>query len=86
MVVATLKSPARGYSGPIIVIGSFYGSVSSDCRIYSDTARIDVEICRAPKAAVVQLSVFCRAYCRIGRSRKHSVTRGDSLYSRASVH
>lgn len=62
MVVGTLKSLARGDSGTVITTGSFYGSVSSDCRIYSDSARINFETYSAPKAAVIQLSRYFAAH------------------------
>lgn len=58
IVLAALKSLARGDSGSVINIGSIYGSVSSDRRIYSDTARMNSEIYSASKAAVIQLSRY----------------------------
>lgn len=58
MIRAALKYLAQSDSGSIINIGSVYGSVSSDPRIYSDTPRMNSEIYSASKAAVIQLSRY----------------------------
>ena len=45
-------------SGVIINIGSIYGVVSSDPRIYTDCARMNSEVYSASKAAVIQLTKY----------------------------
>lgn len=45
-------------SGAIINIGSVYGVVSSDPRIYTDCARMNSEVYSASKAAVIQLTKY----------------------------
>jgi NAD(P)-dependent dehydrogenase (short-subunit alcohol dehydrogenase family) len=44
--------------GAIINIGSVYGVVSSDPRIYTDCARMNSEVYSASKAAVIQLTKY----------------------------
>ncbi|MBI2770096.1 MAG: SDR family oxidoreductase [Burkholderiales bacterium] len=44
--------------GSIINIGSVYGVVSSDPRIYTDCARMNSEVYSASKAAVIQLTKY----------------------------
>ncbi len=44
--------------GAIINIGSIYGVVSSDPRIYTDCARMNSEVYSASKAAVIQLTKY----------------------------
>ena len=44
--------------GAIINIGSVYGVVSSDPRIYTDCARINSEVYSASKAAVIQMTKY----------------------------
>lgn len=45
-------------TGSIVNIGSIYGVVSSDPRIYSDCARMNSEVYSASKAAVIQLTKY----------------------------
>ena len=45
-------------AGSIVNIGSIYGVVSSDPRIYSDCARMNSEVYSASKAAVIQLTKY----------------------------
>lgn len=58
MIRSALRYLARCDSGSVINIGSIYGSVSSDPKIYSDTPRMNSEIYSASKAAVIQLSRY----------------------------
>ncbi|MGE0498330.1 MAG: SDR family oxidoreductase [Ramlibacter sp.] len=44
--------------GAIVNIGSLYGVVSSDPRIYTDCARMNSEVYSASKAAVIQLTKY----------------------------
>lgn len=44
--------------GSIINIGSIYGVVSSDPRIYTDCARMNSEVYSASKAAVIQMTKY----------------------------
>lgn len=44
--------------GAIINVGSVYGVVSSDPRIYTDCARMNSEVYSASKAAVIQLTKY----------------------------
>lgn len=44
--------------GSIVNIGSIYGVVSSDPRIYTDCARMNSEVYSASKAAVIQLTKY----------------------------
>lgn len=45
-------------SGSIINIGSVYGVISSDPRIYTDCARMNSEVYSASKAAVIQMTKY----------------------------
>lgn len=53
-----LKLMKKNGRGVIINIGSIYGVVSSDPRIYTDCARVNSEVYSASKAAVIHLTKY----------------------------
>jgi len=58
----TIKSMKRAQSGKIINIGSIYGSVSSDSRIYGDSGRNNSEIYSITKAGIIQFTKYLAAH------------------------
>jgi 3-oxoacyl-[acyl-carrier protein] reductase len=55
---AALKIMKEQRDGAIINIGSVYGVVSSDPRIYTDCARMNSEVYSASKAAVIHMTKY----------------------------
>jgi 3-oxoacyl-[acyl-carrier protein] reductase len=56
------RSMIKAKAGKIINIGSIYGVISSDKRIYGDSGRNNSEIYSATKAGVIQFSKYLAVY------------------------
>jgi 3-oxoacyl-[acyl-carrier protein] reductase len=65
--------------GAIINIGSVYGVVSSDPRIYTDCARMNSEVYSASKAAVIQLTKYFAVHAANLGVRVNCVSPGGVL-------
>ncbi len=62
--------------GAIINIGSVYGVVSSDPRIYTDCARMNSEVYSASKAAVIQMTKYFAVHAATMGVRVNCVSPG----------
>jgi len=58
----TIKFMKRNQGGKIINIGSIYGTVSSDSRIYGDSGRNNSEIYSITKAGIIQFTKYLAAH------------------------
>ncbi|MBI2495556.1 MAG: SDR family oxidoreductase, partial [Candidatus Omnitrophica bacterium] len=66
----------RPSGGRIVNIGSMYGVVSGDPRIYTDTARNTSEVYAASKAAVIQLTRYWAIHLARYRIRVNALSPG----------
>lgn len=75
------KIMARKNGGSIINIGSIYGQVSSDPRIYTDSNRINSEVYSASKAAVIQMTKYFSVHLAKHKIRVNCVSPGGVFNS-----
>lgn len=71
-----LKSMREAGRGRIVNIGSIYGVVSSDPRIYTDCARMNSEVYSASKAGVIQMTRYFAAHAAAFGVRVNCVSPG----------
>lgn len=62
--------------GSIINVGSVYGSVSSDPRIYTDCSRVSPEVYGATKAGIIQMTKYFAVHLADRRIRVNCISPG----------
>lgn len=73
---AALRIMKNRGEGSIVNIGSVYGLVSSDPRIYTDCSRINSEVYSASKAGVIQMTKYFAAHAANDGIRVNCVSPG----------
>lgn len=66
----------KGIDGSIINIGSIYGVVSGDPRIYTDTKRNTSEVYAASKSAIIQMTKYFAVHLASQNIRVNSISPG----------
>lgn len=84
-ISAGVTGPAAGSPQPsaIVNIGSIYGVVSSDPRIYTDCARMNSEVYSATKAGVIQMTRYFAVHLAAQGIRVNAVSPGG-IYNPAN--